>query len=226
MKYIVGIIIVAVLMWGAFNVFKGGAPSPTDEGATKKESVAGETSTEGKIKIGFMGPLTGDASTYGESIKRGVDLAWKQWRQDNVEIIYEDSKCEAKEAATAANKLISLDHVVAIIGEACSSATLAAAPVANENKVILISPASTSPELTDAGEFVFRTIPSDALQGYFAAKLVYDKGYRKLAVFYIKKAEDGYNHSSQNISQYYRLSQQADDYPENGDYQKNYCQVK
>ena len=79
------------------------------------------------IKIGWMGPLSGEAASYGESIKRGVELAKKEMNVD-VEIIFEDTKCDVDEAASAAQKLINVDQVVAIIGEVCSSATLAAHP--------------------------------------------------------------------------------------------------
>lgn len=136
------------------------------------------------VKIGFMGPLTGDAASYGESIKKGVELAKKDANIKNLEIVYEDTKCEGKDAVSAVTKLVSVDKVAAIIGDVCSGATLAAAPVANDNKVVMISAASTSPKITDAGEYLFRVIPSDALQGEFGAQLVYDKGYRKLAILY------------------------------------------
>lgn len=136
------------------------------------------------VKVGFMGPLTGDAASYGLSIKKGVELAEKDLNIKDIDLIYEDSKCEGKEAVTVINKLIFVDGVSAIIGEVCSGATLASAPIANQNGVILISAASTSPRITDAGDYIFRTVPSDALQGNFGANLVYKKGYRKLAILY------------------------------------------
>jgi branched-chain amino acid transport system substrate-binding protein len=136
------------------------------------------------IKIGFMGPLSGNEASYGESIKRGVDLAVKEMGLTNVEVIYEDSQCKPNEAVNAINKLINIDKVVAIIGEVCSGATLAAAPIAESNKVVMISPASTAPKITEAGDYIFRVVPSDALQGAFGAKLLKDKGYKKLAILY------------------------------------------
>lgn len=136
------------------------------------------------IKIGFMGPLTGDAASYGQSIKRGVDLAYRDANLDNVEIVYEDSKCDPKEAVSSINKLINVDGVQAIIGEVCSGATLAAAPIAQANDVVLISASSTSPKITNSGDYIFRTIPSDTLQGAYGASLVYQNGDKKLAILY------------------------------------------
>lgn len=165
-------VVVGLLIWSGYTLLGKPITLPNLDVKTKTE-----------IKLGWMGPLTGDAASYGESIKRGVELARKELGLD-VEIIYEDSKCDGKEAVTAINKLINVNKVAAIIGEVCSGATLAAAPVAEAAKAVLISPSSTSPKVSDAGDYIFRVIPSDALQGDFGAKLVYDKGYRKLGVLY------------------------------------------
>lgn len=103
----------------------------------------------------------------------------------NINLIFEDSKCKAKAAASAAKKLINVDNFDAIIGELCSSATLAAAPMAQNNGVPMISPASTAPEVSQQGGFIFRTIPSDKKQGKFGAKQVAEEGHKRLAVLYV-----------------------------------------
>ena len=146
--------------------------------------VVSEVSVENAVKIGFMAPLTGDAASYGNSIKRGVDLALEDSRLENVKVIYEDSGCEGKATASSAQKLINIDKVIAIVGEVCSGATLAAAPIAEAGKVVMISSSSTSPKITESGDYIFRTVPSDALQGDFAGKLIYEKGFKKLAILY------------------------------------------
>lgn len=148
-------------------------------------SLTGQAIYEGEVMtLGFMGPLTGDAAAYGESIKKGVDLALSDSGLENIQIIYEDSGCNGKDAVNAAQKLINVNNVVAIIGEVCSGATIPAGAVAEQEKVVMISASSTSPEITTLGDFIFRTVPSDALQGSFGADLIYDKGYTKLAVLY------------------------------------------
>ncbi len=136
------------------------------------------------IKIGVMLPLTGDAASYGLGAQKGIDLAFEEAGLENVELIVEDSGCEGKNARSAAEKLVSVDGVVATIGELCSSATIAAAPTFESGEVVLISPASTSPKISESGDFIFRSIPSDALQGVFAAGVVYNAGLRNLAVLY------------------------------------------
>ncbi|MFB6181405.1 MAG: ABC transporter substrate-binding protein [Candidatus Magasanikbacteria bacterium] len=140
---------------------------------------------EGQVKVGVMVPLTGGPASYGKSVKKGIELAHKQLDQD-IELVFEDSKCKGKASASAAKKLINVDKVDAIIGELCSSATLAAAPIAQQNKVPMISPASTAPEVTDQGDYIFRVIPGDSKQGKFGAKLVAEDGNERLAVLYVK----------------------------------------
>lgn len=169
--------------FAALLVLVGAGCARTTSEPVDQNANGGETQEE-MVKVGVMVPLTGDASSYGESVKKAVELAKRQLGAENIELVFEDSKCEGKEAATAVQKLISVDGVQAIVGELCSGATLAAAPVAEQNKVVMISPASTAPTLTDAGEYIFRTIPSDAAQGAFGAKLVSDRGLKKLAVLY------------------------------------------
>jgi branched-chain amino acid transport system substrate-binding protein len=175
------IIVISMLLVAMLLVSCG--TSNTVEGEIQVDTTVEET--EEMVKIGVMGPLSGDAAAYGESVKKAVELAASDLGLDNVELIFEDSKCDAKESVTAANKLVNVDGVVAIIGELCSSATLAAAPVTEAAGVPMVSPASTSPALTDAGEYLFRTVPSDALQGDFGADLVTEMGYERLAVLYV-----------------------------------------
>ncbi|MBI5393484.1 penicillin-binding protein activator [Candidatus Woesearchaeota archaeon] len=136
------------------------------------------------VKIGVMLPLSGDAASFGESIKKGIELAKKEMKLDNVKLVYEDTKCSGKDAVTGINKLITVDGVKAVIGEVCSSATLPAAPIANQYEVPIISPSSSSPKIKDAGDYVFRVIPSDDFQGVFAATVVNKKGFKKLGILY------------------------------------------
>ena len=171
------ITLVALLLVGCVQQFG----ETTDTGYDTTEPVITETTTS--LKVGWMGPLSGGAASYGESIKRGVELALKDSGLD-VKLVIEDSKCDAKDAVSAITKLVTIDQVQAIIGEVCSGATLASAPIANDYKTPMISAASTSPKLTTAGDYIFRVVPSDALQGDFGANLVYDAGHKKLAILY------------------------------------------
>lgn len=130
------------------------------------------------IKVGFIAPLTGDVASYGQSEKNVTILAVEEINQAGgidgrpLEVIYEDGKCSGKDAATAARKLIDIDKVKIILGGACSGETLAVAPIAEQEKVILFSAFSSSPDVTKAGDYVFRNSPSDNDAGKADAKVI------------------------------------------------------
>jgi branched-chain amino acid transport system substrate-binding protein len=140
------------------------------------------------IKVGFIGPLTGDAAAYGVDTLNGAKLKVDELNKaggingKQVELIAEDSKCNGADAASAAQKLASIDKVVAVIGGACSSETLAAAPILEAAKIPALGTLSSSPAITDAGDFIFRDYPSDALKTKAMAAYFKSKGYTKVAI--------------------------------------------
>ena len=133
---------------------------------------------EDTIVLGFVGPLTGDAAPYGQTEKNVVMMAIDEINNSGgingkqFGAVFEDGKCEGKTANTAASKLINIDKVKIILGGACSGETLSIAPLAEKNKVIVFSAFSSSPDVTNAGDFVFRNAPSDLEGGKFTAKLI------------------------------------------------------
>ncbi|MBI4129184.1 ABC transporter substrate-binding protein [Candidatus Peregrinibacteria bacterium] len=141
------------------------------------------------IKIGFIGPLTGDAAAMGKDMLNGVQLAIDEVNAKGgvngrkVSLIAEDARCTGgSDAASAAQKLVNVDKVVAIVGGLCSSETLAAAPIAEAAKIVLLSPGSSNPSISQAGDFVFRNYPSDALKAIAMAKYVKQQRYKKIAI--------------------------------------------
>lgn len=135
------------------------------------------------IKVGVMMAFSGGSSSMGYGAMKGVQLAKKQLGADNIDIVQMDSKCDAKTAGEAIKNLIN-QKVVAIIGEGCSSASVAALPAANNAKIPMISPSASSPTLTIPDDYFFRVVPSDNYQGAFMAQAIYDRGIRRVAVFY------------------------------------------
>ncbi len=153
--------------------------------------VSRQSSGPETIKIGFIGPLTGDVANLGQASKGVVKLAVSQINEaggingKNIEIIYEDGKCSAESAVTAANKLINVDKVPVILGALCSSATMGVAPVAEQTETVLFSYCSSNPDITNAGDYIFRNYPSDSFQGTRAAEIAYNElGARKIATLY------------------------------------------
>ena len=131
------------------------------------------------IKVGTLLAHTGPLKEFGPAHQKGIELAVKQLEAAGLKValVHEDSETSAIPATNAAKKLVEVDRVVAIIGALASGVTVPVAEsVTIPSNVLQISEASTSPLITvlpaDKGkDFLFRTCPSDALQGVVAGKL-------------------------------------------------------
>jgi branched-chain amino acid transport system substrate-binding protein len=149
---------------------------------------------EETIKIGVFAPLTGDAAVYGEALKNGIDLAAEDINNKGgvlgkkVELVYEDTHLDPNEAVTVMNKFVNVDNIHIVIAAEGSGATLAAAPIADETKTIMMVPIASAATIRDAGDYVFRVIPSDGYRGVEMAKIAMDKEYKKVAVLYVNDA--------------------------------------
>ncbi len=148
------------------------------------------------VKLGALVPLTGSLSEFGDGFRKAGDLAAKQFNEAGFPIAlkYGDTETSAIPGMEAARIFVNVERVVALIGAAASGVTLPIAEsVAIPNRIPQISNSSTSPLLSvlpsDEGkDFLFRTCPSDSLQGIILGKLAADEGYKKAAVFWINNA--------------------------------------
>ena len=181
-KALIWIVVIGLVIWGLSSV----------AGKSKvNTTTSNEANKTAPVKIGFVGPLTGDASSMGVPANKAVQLAIKEVNDAGgingrkIELITEDGKCNTKAGSDAGAKLISADKVTAIIGGLCSGETSAFGPNAMQNKVVTISYLSSSPALSNLGKYFFRNYPSDTFQGAYAADYVFNKlGKKKVAVVY------------------------------------------
>ena len=139
------------------------------------------------VKIGLILPMTGPAAAYGDMAYKGISMAQAK-RPDvlgrPVKLILVDNRSDKVESSNAANRLIQRDQVALIIGALSSSPTLAAAPVAEDAHVPLVSGWATNPLVTQKKKYVFRTCFVDPFQGSVAARFAFDTlRARKAAVF-------------------------------------------
>ncbi|MBS3079679.1 penicillin-binding protein activator [Candidatus Pacearchaeota archaeon] len=153
----------------------------------------GNVVKEDTIKFGVTLPLTGDLSNFGVGEKNAIEIAVEEINSNGgingrkIELIIEDTKCNAQDGVSAANKLINIEKVPVIVGEICSGPTLAMAPLAEQSKTILFATAASSPKITNAGDYIFRDYPSDNYQGSYGAEISYNKlEKRKAAVLYMQ----------------------------------------
>ncbi|MBV2180462.1 MAG: ABC transporter substrate-binding protein [Castellaniella sp.] len=151
--------------------------------------------------IGSVMSLTGSLGVLGQQIAKGAQLAVsdlnaaKTPKTCTLNLSLLDDQTSASVGVDAAKKLVDVQHVPAIVGALSSGVSAAIlTSVTTPAKVVLISPASTSPTFTQLGKdnktggFWFRTTPSDALQGVAMAKVALDQGYKKVAVLYLNNA--------------------------------------
>lgn len=144
------------------------------------------------ITVGAILPLSGDGAKYGAAARRAIDLGVSKVNDDGgidgkrLVVVFEDSKGAGKDGVSAIQKLITVNRVPAVIGDLLSSVTLAMAPVAERHRVVLLSPTSSAPKITSAGDYIFRNCASDVFEGKIMAEAaVQQLNIRKVAVLYI-----------------------------------------
>ncbi len=157
---------------------------------TSGGGASGGGTSAGEIKIGEFASLTGKEATFGVSSHEGTLLGVEQINATGgvlgkkLDLHTEDDLSKAGEPATAVNKLISRDGVVAVLGEVASSRSLEAAPICQQSQIPMISPSSTNPKVTETGDYIFRVCFIDPFQGTvmanFATKTLKAK---KVAIF-------------------------------------------
>jgi branched-chain amino acid transport system substrate-binding protein len=153
---------------------------------------APQASPAAKLWFGHVGSMTGDDSTNGDSTDKGIKLAIEELnarggvRGTQVDLKTYDDQGKPEEAATAAARLVTQDKVVVLLGEVASARSLAMAPIAEANRVPMVSPSSTDPKVTKDGgrtrTFVFRVCFIDPFQGTVMAKFARERGLAKVAI--------------------------------------------
>jgi branched-chain amino acid transport system substrate-binding protein len=162
------------------------------------------------IRIGAAGPMTGDQSKMGIDLRNAVELAITEWNGQggllgkHIELVAGDDQADPKQAVSIANKFVN-ERVAAVVGHWNSNCSINASPYYHQANIVMISPASTNPRLTQQGfKDVFRVCGTDDQQGSVAAEFVlrtlkpkrvaviHDKStYGQGLADYFKKAVEG-----------------------------------
>lgn len=131
------------------------------------------------IRIGVAGPISGAYAAFGEQLWRGAEQAARDINAaggingKEIAVIKGDDACEPKQALAVANRLVDFDEVTAVVGHFCSSSTMPASEIYAEAGVLMITPASTNPMVTERGlPTVLRTCGRDDQQGVVGADFV------------------------------------------------------
>jgi len=151
------------------------------------DAIGGIGGTDEPYRIGVMESVTGPGETYGNVAVQAKQMAVDEINAAGgvngrmIELIVEDEKCNAQDAITAYRKLTDVDGVKIILGTSCSGAMLGAAPLAEEEGVVMFSGLATNPDIANAGDYIFRTSMSDAQVGIDTGNVLWADGVRTLA---------------------------------------------
>lgn len=150
-------------------------------GAATLLAGAASFATADNIKIALAGPVTGAVAQYGDMQMIGAKMAIEKINEAGgvngniLEGVVYDDACDPKQAVAVANKVVN-DGISFVVGHLCSSSTQPASDVYEDEGVLMVTAASTSPEITTRGhQMVFRTIGLDSHQGPIAGNYVAEK---------------------------------------------------
>jgi branched-chain amino acid transport system substrate-binding protein len=144
-----------------------------------------QVATASPVKIAIVAPTSSDLNV-AEELLRGVAQAQTEFNSKggNLQVQIIDDRDRPELAKQAANQLVKDASILGIIGHFSSDSSLAAAPIYQENGLVTISPTSTSVSLSEAGDYIFRTVPSDLMAGNSLAEYFLATGKQKAAIVY------------------------------------------
>jgi branched-chain amino acid transport system substrate-binding protein len=145
------------------------------------------------IRIGLLTPITGNLARWGGYAQNGAGLAADEINAAGgvlgrpLQVIAADSQCQPAQGVSALRRLITADRATFIIGDICSSVTLAAMPVVAESKVILVNAGSSHPDITykagvGGNAWTFRNYPTDELRTQIVTEYVVKQGARRFSI--------------------------------------------
>jgi len=155
---------------------------------------AGGRESASTVKVGFIGPMTGDYANYGKLISAGAALAIAEKNAAGgiggslkLELIIEDSEGNPQKGIAAIEKLAGSDKIAGLIGPVFTGVSFVVGDRVQNEGIVMVTPSGTHKDITDIGNYVFRTVASDGLQGEVAGNYFYEVlGVRNLAVLYVK----------------------------------------
>lgn len=172
-KLIVGIIIALIIIVGGYFIFNN------------SESLI---DLNKEIKLGSILILSGEGSSWGEASKNGIEMAVEKINREGgvngkiFTVDHQDDKGDPKLAISSFQKLTDFENISYIIGPTWSSQGLALTDLAGQKKVVMISPSLGVKEFNESNKYLFNTWPHDFILSTNLAELVYEKGFRSVAV--------------------------------------------
>ncbi len=166
------------------------APPPAEEGEAPQPPPE-EVGLSGTITVGALLDLSGGLATYGENSQKALELA-EQEINDWLEAIGEDWQIKVRVEDTQVKPAVALsklqtfagEGIKFVVGPMSSGEVSEIKSFADENKIIVISPSSTSPALSIPNDYIFRFCPTDLFQGPAAIEMVKESGVDHLVIMW------------------------------------------
>lgn len=161
-------------------------PATNVAATTEPTPMAAPADSGEPFVIGALVSLTGVGESYGVPLSQSKLIAVEEINAAGgingrmLKLIVEDSKYTANDAITAYQRLTDVEGVKIILGATCSGGTLGVAPLAERDSVGLLSPSSTSPDITLAGDYIFRTAINSLQVGTDIGNTLWADGARKI----------------------------------------------
>jgi len=181
----------------------------------------------GPIRVGTLLSLTGTVGEFGQRSLQGIQLAVEEINAKGVmdgrkfEIDTQDTRSEAKDAVSAYRKLTASGNVNFIVGDVYSTTSMAVAPLAESDHVLMLAPGASNPKFRFMGDYIFRNWTSDEFDGRAMADYAFEKaGVKNCGVIYqqvdytaglAKAFNDNFTQLGGNILSYEALSEDASD---------------
>lgn len=153
---------------------------------------AGPVLAKKTIVIGYTLPLTGEHAQYGEVFRNAALMQVEKFNKSGklkdteIEIKFEDSKSDPKEAINIAHKFVDDKDVVGVLGDFTSTVCMAAGRIYGQEGMPQLSPSASHPDYAKVSEFQFRNMTTQAFEGPFVTKWATGLGYKKFAVIAIQ----------------------------------------
>ncbi|HYG90414.1 MAG TPA: ABC transporter substrate-binding protein [Azospirillum sp.] len=147
---------------------------------------AASASAQSTVKLGYQLPLTGDTAQYGQDFRKAAEIALEEFNASGkpfkVEIVFEDSRSDAKEGVNIARKFVDDKAIVGVLGDFTSGVSMAAAQVYKDAGMPQLSQTASHPDYTKISKYQFRNIATQAQEGPYNAKWMASKGFKNVAV--------------------------------------------
>ncbi|HXV76068.1 MAG TPA: ABC transporter substrate-binding protein, partial [Candidatus Polarisedimenticolaceae bacterium] len=147
------------------------------------------TACSSDVKIGAVISESGAVEAYGKRVRKGMELAAEEINAGGglasggqLLLVFRDDATNPERGKQVTQELIDQEGIDLIVGAVSSRVTLAIAPICEKERVLLISPSSSSPDISQAGEYIYRNYPSDIREGTSMAKFAKDLALEQVAI--------------------------------------------